>query len=195
MNKHIERIRKQAASEAKKSGLVILGAVGGLLIAKGIRKFTEDKPTLDSVAKIAIPSLYTGGGFILTTVTEEKSNLKYLGYGLMVAGVIEGVKLIPVAKDYLSGLLGENEIPAANAFFTEDESRNALMNGFGLSSLKVGKTSMQDAERYNTNLPDLEGAEDDLQSSQDDLEGSEDNGDLGFNPSATDDADNMSGIL
>lgn len=189
MKKYIERIKKQAASEAGKTSLVILGAVGGVLLAKGIRKFTEDKPTLDNVAKITIPILYGGGGFILTSATEEKSNLKYLGYGLITAGVIETVRVIPFTKDFLIGFLGDTEIPAANAFFTEDESRRAIMNGFGLSALPVKNASMQEAARYDTNLPELEGAD------QDDLEGSDDNSELGFNPSATDDVDNISGIL
>jgi len=182
MNKHFEKIKKNAVTEAKKSSLVILGAVGGLLLAKGIRKFTADNPTLDAVAQYGLPVLYGGGGFLITTMTEEKSNLKYIGYGLMVAGAIDGVKLIPVAKDFLSGILGDTEIPAANAFYTESAEREAIMSGFGLSALPVGKASMQDAQMYETSLPELEGAENQ-------------NDDLGYSSSVTDDSDQFRGIL
>ncbi len=183
MNKHLEKIRKNALAEAKKSSLVIIGAVGGLLVAKGIRKFTEDKPTLDTVAKYSVPLLMGGGGFLITTMTDAKSNAKYVGYGLMAAGTIEGIKLIPVAKEFLSGILGDNEIPAANAFYTESAEREAIMSGFGLSALPVGKASMQDAQIFETRLPELEGAE------------NERSEDLGYNPSTTDDADAFKGIL
>lgn len=183
MNKHLEKIKRQAKNEAIKSSLVIIGAVGGLLLARGIRKFTEDNPTLDTVAKIGLPILYGGGGFLITTLTEEKSNVKYLGYGLMVAGAVDGVKLIPVAKEFLSGVLGDNEIPAANAFFTESQQREAIMSGFGLSALPVGKASMQDAPIYDTRLPELEGAE------------NTNTEDLGYSSSVTDNADQFRGIL
>jgi hypothetical protein len=181
MNKHIEKIKKQAAQEAMKAGLVILGTVGGMVVIKSIRKFTQDNPSMDTAMQYALPIIVAGGGIIIAAATDEKSKAKYFGYGLSVAGAIEGIKLIPVAKDYLSGILGETEIPAASAFYTENEAQQKLMSGFGLSDLPVGNTMMQPAAMMQNNLPDLEGAEDTR------------NEDLGYNPASTD--DEVKGIL
>ena len=180
MEKHIEKIKKQAADEAMKAGMVILGTVSGMVVAKHIRKFTEDKPSMDAFAQYAIPALMAGGGILIAAASDEKSKAKYFGYGLSVAGTIEGIKLIPVAKDYLSGILGETEIPAASAFYTENEQQQKLMAGFGLSELPVGNTIMQQAEPMTTSLPDLQGTD-------------EPNENLGYNPAATD--DEVKGIL
>lgn len=177
MKEIINKIKRQAKEEAMKGGLVIVGAVGGMLTAKGLDKLTENQPTWNAVVKYGMPVLLAGGGIILTTVTDEKSKLKYLGYGLEVAGVIEGVKLIPVVKDYLHGMLGNTEISAANAFLTENEERQKLMQGFGMTNLPVGKATLQEAPSFNTNLPDLEGTG------------------VGYNSSVTDDVDPVSGIL
>ncbi|OFY86584.1 MAG: hypothetical protein A3F72_08900 [Bacteroidetes bacterium RIFCSPLOWO2_12_FULL_35_15] len=182
MNKHIEKIKKQALDEAMKTGLVLIGAVSGTLAIKGIRKFTEEHPTMDAVAEYALPLLFAGGGIIIAAATDANSKAKYFGYGLAVAGGFEGIKIIPVAKDYLSGILGETEIPAASAFYTESEEREKLMNGFGLSALPVGNASMQEVASIQSNLPDLEGAE------------NIGNEDLGYNASQTDDEE-IKGIL
>lgn len=180
MNKHIEKIKKQALDEAMKTGLVILGAVSGTLAIKGLRKLTADNPTIDAVAEYALPVLFAGGGIIIAAATDTNSKAKYIGYGLAVAGGLEGIQLIPVAKEYLSGIT-ETEIPAANAFYTESEEREKIMSGFGLSALPVGNVSMQEASQLDTNLPELEGA----QATQSE--------DLGYNPSQT--GDDVQGIL
>lgn len=192
MNKHIDRIKKQVQDEAMKTGLVIVGAVGGLLAAKGIRKLTEEHPSFDAVAQYAIPVLMAGGGLLIASASEEKSKIKYLGYGLSVAGGIEGIKLIPIAKDYLSGILGDTDIPAASAFYTESEERQKLINGFGLASLPIGNASMQEVSGNDVRLPDLEG----LGYNESQVEGlgyNPDQTDLGYNSSQTD--DDVKGIL
>lgn len=181
MKARIEKIKKDIKDEAMKAGLVILGAVTGAAVAKGLRKATESKPQLSSIVSYATPFLLGGGGIIIAAATEDKSKAKYFGYGLAVAGTFEGIKLIPVAKDMLSGIFGNSEIPAANAFYTESEERDKIMSGFGLAALPIGTTTMQDAVSFETRLPELE------ESVQ-----KEDN--LGFNPSATNDVD-INGIL
>jgi hypothetical protein len=157
MNKHIEKIKKQALDEAMKTGLVILGAVSGTLAIKGIRKLTEENPTWDAVAEYALPVLFAGGGIIIAAATDTNSKIKYIGYGLAVAGGYEGIKIIPVAKEYLSGILGETEIPAASAFYTENDNREKLMDGFGMSSLPIGNASLQAVPLTEMDLPELEG--------------------------------------
>lgn len=178
MNKHIAKIKKDALDEAMKTGLVIIGAVSGTLAIKGLRKLTEEHPTMDAVAEYALPILFAGGGILISAVTENNSKVKYLGYGLAVAGGFEGIKIIPIAKDYLSGILGETEIPASSAYYTESEEREKLMNGFGLSALPVGTATMQEVASPEMNLPDLDGV----------------GSGLSFNPSQTGDED-VSGIL
>lgn len=187
MKKHIENIKRQAKDESMKGLYVIIGAVGGLLAAKGLKKLTEDKPSIDAITKYIIPAVLGGGGFILTTATESNSKLKYFGYGLEVAGIIEGVKLIPVAKEFLLSGLGDTEIPAATAFYTESESQK-LISGIGLSALPIGSASMREAMRSDMQLPDLEGAND-----NEDLGYNPSQTDLGYNASQTD--DDLNGIL
>ncbi len=184
MKKQIENIKKQARSEAMKTGLVIIGAVGGLFLSKGIRKLTARHPKLDAITKYALPFVLSGGGFVLASATDEKSKAKYLGYGLSVAGVIDGVVLFTGNKDVLFGILGETEIPAANAFYTESSERQNLMSGFGLSALPIGKATLQEVPSTESRLPDL------------DTVGDLASGDLGFNVSSTDDVDDkLNGII
>ena len=179
MKKHIEKIKRQYKDELMKAGLVILGAVTGTVLIKGIRKFTAENPTLDGIAQYGMPVLTAGGGFLITAATDEKSKAKYFGYGLEVAGIVEGVKLIPIAQEYLSGLLGNSDIPSASQYYTEDAARAQIMEGFGLSSLPVGNAAMQEVGDNGTHLPDLEGQEDQ---------------DLGYNGESTSDVD-VRGII
>lgn len=194
MKKTIDKIKKDIADEAMKSGLVVLGAVGGMFAAGALRKATEDNPTINAVVKYGLPVLMAGGGLIIAAATDDKNKAKYFGYGLAVAGTVEGVKLIPIAQDYLKGILGETEIPASTAFLTEVEERQKLMSGFGLGELPIGSASLQTVGNYQTNLPELDNmnglgynssATDDV----DPLKG------MGYNSSATDDVDPMSGII
>lgn len=190
MKKHIENIKRQAKEESMKGLYVIIGAVGGLLAAKGLKKLTEDKPSIDAITKYIIPTVLGGGGFLLTTMTENNSKLKYFGYGLEVAGVIEGVKLIPVAKEFLFSGLGDTEIPAATAFYTESESQKVI-NGVGLSALPIANATLREAARTEMQLPDLEGA-----TNTEDLGYNPAQIDLGYNPSQTDDVDDkLNGII
>lgn len=177
MKKYIENIKRQAKEDAMKAGLVVLGVVGGMVSSKLLDKVTQDKPTLNAIVKYGYPALLTGGGFILSSAVDPNKKIKYLGYGLTAAGIVEGIKIIPIAKDYLQGILGDTEIPAANAFLTESEERQRIMQGFGMTSLPVGKATLQNVNNFEPNLPELEGAN------------------LGYNGSVTDDVDPISGIL
>lgn len=177
MKKIIENIRKQAKNESMKAGLVVIGAVGGIVTNKLLNKVTADQPMINAIVKYGYPTLLLGGGFILSSATEPNSKLKYLGYGLTAAGIWEGVNVIPFVKEQLSGILGDIEIPAANAFLTESEERQKIMNGFGMTTLPVGKATLQSPNDFEPNLPELQGS------------------DLGYNGSATDDVDPVSGIL
>lgn len=185
MKKYIENIKRQAKEESMKGFYVVIGAVTGLLAAKGLKKLTEDKPSIDAITKYIIPAVLSGGGFLLTSATDNNSKLKYFGYGLEVAGVIEGVKLIPVAKEFLLAGFGDVEIPAASAFYTESESQQVI-NGMGLASLPIGSASMREAMRSDMMLPELMGTSNSLGYNPSQT-------DLGYNASQTD--DDLRGIL
>jgi hypothetical protein len=181
MNKQVEKIKRQAKDEALKTGFVILGAVSGIVSANLLDKLTAAQPTLNAVVKYGYPAILAGGGFILSAATETNSKAKYFGYGLSVAGAYKGIQLIPFAKDYLQGVLGDVAIPDATEYLTENEERNKLLKGLGLSTLPVNNAVMQEAAAYTTRLPELETIEG--------IAG------LGFNASMTDDADEIKGII
>lgn len=190
MSKIVENFRKNVKSELGKATIVVVSAAGGMFIAKGIRTLTEKHPTLDTVAKYATPLVFGLGGIAIAACCDEKSKIKYVGYGLAAAGGIEAVKLIPVVKDYIHGILGETEIPAGSAFYSESEDRQRLMSGFGYSGLPIGNTMMQEASQSDYRLPELQGSDDP------ELQGPDDErSDLGYNGDATEDVDPLSGII
>lgn len=159
MKKHIEKIKQQAKAEATRSGFVILGAVSGIVGANVLDKLTASQPTLNTIFKYGYPTLLAGGGFILSAATEPGSKSKYFGYGLQVAGWVKGLQLIPFAKDYLMGILGDVAVPEANEYLTENNERDKLLKGFGKTELPVKTAAIQEAGAYTTRLPELETAE------------------------------------
>jgi hypothetical protein len=190
MKKRIEVIKKNAVDESKKFGLVILGFIGGKGLAYGIDKLAEKYPEYELAAKIAKPVVLGGGGLLLSFgTTEDEVIAKYLGYGLATAGTIEGLKLIPFAKDFLGGF-GEN----INTYYTESDKPVLELGNFGLNNLPVASYNMQDAPMMRLELPVLDESVGDLgyNPSQVDLGYNPAQHDLGYNPSQTDD---VSGIL
>jgi hypothetical protein len=178
-----ERVKK----EWPKATLIVVGAGVGLGLSKLSRWLTEDQPTMNAIASYAMPPILAGGGFLLCAGTEDDNTLKYFGYGLATAGVIDGVRLLPFGKDFLSGILGNAEISADKEFLNESEERRKMMGSFGQNALPVGKASMQLPDAYKTELPELAATEDSTE---------EGNGsDLGYNGSFTDDADSFGSIL
>lgn len=189
MKKRIEIIKKNAVDEGKKVGLVILGFIGGKGLAYGIDKLAEKYPDYEMAAKIAKPVILGGGGLLLSLgTTEDEVLAKYLGYGLATAGTIEGLKLIPFAKDFLGGF-GDG-----NTYYTESDKPLLELGDFGLDNLPVASYNMQDAPMMKLELPVLDESVGDLgyNPAQVDLGYNPAQVDLGYNPSQTDD---VSGIL
>lgn len=186
MKKHIERIKANAKEELMKTSLVIVSTVGGLLLIKGVRKFTASHPTLDTIVKYSLPPLMATSGFLIAAGTEKDSKVKYIGYGLTAAGTIAGIRLIPVVGEYLSGITDDTDIPVGNAYYTEDAERQNMMQGLGdPEELPVGYATLQEAPTVETRLPELQGAE-----IENPVEG------LGYNGDATSDVDDVvNGII
>lgn len=178
MKKRIENIKRQYADEGKKVFMVVLGFASGAAIAKGMDMLAEKFPQAEPFVKYARPFVLSGGGFLISasTSTEEKA-LKHFGYGLVASGAFEGLKLIPIAKDYLSlSGFGDN---MATTYYTENNSLE--LGSFGLNALPVNSFSMEDAPSFNLNLPALD--------NETTISG------MGYNGNMTDEADNIRGIL
>jgi len=166
MKKRIEIIKKNAVDETKKVGMVILGFIGGKGLAYGIDKLVEKYPEYETAAKYAKPVVLGGGGLLLSMgTTDDEVLVKYLGYGLATAGAIEGLKLIPFTKEFLSGF-GEN----INTYYTEGDKPMLELGNFGLNNLPISSYNLQDAPMVKFELPVLD----------------EKIGNLGFNPAQVD---------
>lgn len=182
MKKRIENIKRQYADEGKKVFMVVLGFASGAAIAKGMDLLTEKFPQAEPFVKYARPLILSGGGFLISaSTTNEEKALKSFGYGLVAAGAFEGLKLIPIAKDYLS-LSGLGEIPTT--YYTENNNSNLELGSFGLNALPVSSFSMEDAPSFSLNLPALD--------NETNISG---NSGVGYNGDITDDADTIRGIL
>lgn len=183
MSKFAERIKANAKQELMKTTLVIVGAVGGIAIVKGVRKLTEAHPTADTIVKFGLPSLMLLGGFGMAAGTEKDSKVKYLGYGLVVGGSVCLVRAIPYVGDYLSGVTDDTPEQVGNTYYTEEQSQ---VQGLGDPvELPVGNAAMQEIPGYETRLPEFQGVED-----QTPVEG------LGYNGNTTSDVDDIvSGII
>lgn len=183
MKKQIENIKKQAVEETKKVLFVILGFTTGTAIAKGAKMLGEKYPQLQPYMQYATPILLAGGGWVISAASEkEASMMKHIGYGLTTSGVFEGVKLVPVVKDFLSGLEGN----LGRTYYMENDKPILELGEFGINALPMKTMDIQDAPMVKIELPELEGANN--------LGYNSSITDLGYSGSITDDAD-MSGII
>jgi len=183
MKKRIENIKKQYKEETTKILFVILGFATGTAIAKGAKYLGEKYPQMQPYVQYATPILLGGGGWLISAATEkEEVAVKHLGYGLTTSGVYEGVKLIPVAKEFLSGLEGN----LGRTYYMENDKPILELGEFGINSLPMKTMDIQDAPTVKIELPELEGANH--------LGYNSSITDLGYSSSLTDDVD-MSGII
>lgn len=178
MKKRIDNIKRQAGDEGKKVLMVVLGFASGAAIAKGMDMLSEKFPQAEPFVRYARPVLLSGGGFLISAATtNEEKHLKHFGYGLAAAGAFEGLKLIPIAKDYLSLSGIDNNM--ATTYYTES---NLELGSFGLNALPVRSFEMEEAPTFNLNLPVLD--------NETNISGS-----FGYNGDVTDDADRIQGII
>lgn len=189
MKKRIEILKRDGVANAKNLGMVLLGFIGGRAIAYGLDKLIEKYPDYDTIITVSKHTVLAGGGLVLTFLTDkEEQELKHLGYGLTIAEGVEGMKLIPIAKDMLGGF-GDG-----NTYYTESDKPLLELGDFGLNTLPVESYNMQDAPMMKLELPVLDESVGDLgyNPAQVDLGYNPAQVDLGYNPSRTDD---VSGIL
>lgn len=182
MKNRIENIKKQYADEGKKVFMVVLGFASGAAISKGLELLSEKYPQVEPFVKYAKPFVLGGGGYLISAATtNEEKGLKSFGYGLVASGAFEGLKLIPIAKDYLS-LSGLGDIPTT--YYTENNNSNLELGNFGLNAIPLQSFEMEEAPTFSLNLPALD--------NETVISG---NTGVGYNGDATDDVDNIQGIL
>ncbi len=177
MKNQIQNIKKNGATEAKKAAFVILGFISGQALSKGLDMLVAKYPQIEPAVKIGKPIVLAGGGWLLSSATNESQNeLKHLGYGLTVSGAFEGLKLIPIAKEYLNlGSLEGN----FSGYYMENEKPLLELGDFGINALPVKSLDIENAPEVRLELPELDGAETELEGSEDDTV----NGtDLGYDP-------------
>lgn len=180
MKKLKDNIKKQYAKEAARFAYVFLGFVSGRAFARGIDFLSEKYPDQESWLKyVKAPSLGIGG-YLLSSASDPNSEfLKHFGYGVSASAAYEGIKITPIAKDYLLGI-GEN---MEKTYYREDDKPAIQIGDFGIQSLPIKSLEFGEVQPIEVELPDLEN------------EGTTTPEDLGYNPSATRDTDDMQGII
>lgn len=180
MKNRIENIKRQYADEGKRVLMVVLGFASGTAMAKGMEWLSEKYPQAEPFVKYAKPIVLSGGGFLISaSTTKEEVAAKHFGYGLAAAGAFEGLKLIPIAKEYLS-LSGVDTIPTT--YYTENGSSLEL-GSFGLNAIPINSFTMEEAPAFTLSLPNLENGEI--------VSGTN----LGYNADSTGDADKIKDII
>jgi hypothetical protein len=155
MKKRIENIKKNYKSDSQKTLFLVLGFVSGAAISKGLDWLAGKYPQYESTIRYGKPIAIGGGGWLLSASSNENETfLKYSGFGLATAGAFEGIKLLPVAKEYLSGI----ESGIGKTYYMEEDKPLLNLGDFGINALPVKNVSMENAPRIKVDLPDLEGA-------------------------------------
>lgn len=177
MKNQIQNIKKNGVTEAKKAAFVILGFISGQALSKGLDMLVTKYPEIEATVKFGKPIVLAGGGWLLSSATNENQNeLKHLGYGLSISGAFEGLKLVPIAKEYLNlGSLEGN----FGSYYMENEKPLLELGEFGINALPVKSLDIENAPEVRLELPNLEGAEPELEGSEDDTVSGID---LGYDP-------------
>ncbi len=188
MKKRLELIKRNYKTELQKTLFVVIGFTGGLLISRGIKKATAERPNLKKVVDYGTPVLLSVTGIALSSGSEEKEKTRYIGYGLTASGVLELIRVLPIGEKLLSGT---DEIPSQ---YLMEGFRGLSADETDLSEIAIQGTSVEAAEEQFTNLPDLGGNDLGFNPEQTaDVHRNSFNG-LAFNPQQTADVD-MQGII
>lgn len=173
MKKRIENIKKQYAKEGKRLLFVVAGFVAGRAFASGMDWLASKYPEHENWFKYSKAPALGVGGFLLTAASDSDAEFaKHFGYGMTASAAFEGIRIIPVAKDYLGSINFEP------TYYREDEKPALQIGDFGIKSLPVKSVEIGEVKALDVDLPELEGT----------------GSDLGYNKSATTDTD-VTGII
>lgn len=160
MKNIIGKIKKDAGKESKKALYVVLGFASGTVLAKGMNWIATKYPEYEPLMTYGKPLLIGGGGWIISTITEDgQIAAKHIGYGLQAAGALEGVKLLPFAKEFLNGV----DEGSGTTYYMENNKPSIDLGNFGINSLPVNSISMENAPSIKLDLPNLDARERDDQ--------------------------------
>lgn len=170
MKKLKENIKRQAAREGKRFAYVVLGFVTGRAVAEGINWLATKFPEHEDVFKYSKAPLLGATGFLLSAASNQDAEfLRHFGYGVTGSAAFEGIKITPVAKDYLSGV-GES---MERTYYREGDKGALDLGNFGIHALPIKSIEMGEVQPIQVDLPELEGA----------------GGGMGYSGSITSDAD------
>jgi hypothetical protein len=171
MKNQIANIKRNYKSESMKTLFVLVGFLSGQALAKGFDWLAGKYPQFESIIKYGKPIVISGGGWLLSSATADKSTeLKHMGYGLSAAGGFEGIKLIPIAKSFFEGESGTPGV--SGTYYMESEKPMLELGQFGINALPIKSLDMDTAPETRLELPVLEGGE------EENISGS----DLGYDP-------------
>jgi len=175
MKKRIENIKKQYGKEGKRLLFVWAGFITGRAFAAGMNMLAEKFPEQENWFKYGkAPVLGLSGWLICSASSPDAEFAKHFGYGIGASAALEGIKIIPIAKDYL----GEVDSSFEKTYYREDDKPAISIGEFGIKSLPIRSVEMGEVEPIEIELPELDGASENL----------------GYNKAATEDAD-MNGII
>jgi len=173
MKKRIANIKKQYGKEGKRFLYVWAGFITGRAFAAGMNMLAEKFPEKEDWFKYSKAPLLGIGGYLLCSASDPDAEFaKHFGYGIGASAAFEGIKIIPVAKDYLG------EVNFEKTYYREDDKPALSIGEFGIKSLPIKSVELGEIQPIEVDLPELEGA----------------SGNLGYNKAATEDAD-MNGII
>jgi hypothetical protein len=189
-NKRIEIIQKQALSETKRIGVVLLGFVGGIGVARGMDWLADQvsEPYKSILQYGKVPALGVPGIILATATTPDEWFAKHLGYGLSAAATHEGIKLIPVFKDILQGIEQNME----KTYYTEGQQFG--LGNLALAEVPVKSFELGEATPIEVDLPDLNGATVSLGYNGEQTKEVDAIQKLGYNGETTKDADSIQGL-
>ncbi len=155
MKNQIANIKKNYKSESLKTLFVLVGFLSGKALAKGFDWVATKYPQFESAVKIIKPTFIAGNGLLISWATSDnQKEAKSFGYGLSVAGAYEGIKLIPIAKEFfndssLQGISGN--------YYMESDKPMLELGQFGINALPIKSLDMDSAPETKLELPVLDG--------------------------------------
>lgn len=167
MKKQIANIKRNIKDESIRTGFAILGFLIGKGMSKGFDWMATKYPQYEQAIKILKPFIILAHGLTISSAAEDnQKSAKAFGYALSAVGVYEGIKLIPIAKNFFEGDTGVQGF--SGNYYMESDKPMLELGQFGINSLPINSLDMESAPETRLELPELDGTENDLEGSEED---------------------------